>query len=55
MPKKLSHLVRRVLDEIVELWDTNELAPHPQADPDRSYRAFVALKELIEEDDAAEE
>lgn len=53
MPK-MSHLIRRVLDELIELWDTNELVGHPGADPDRCGRAFQALKELIEEDDAEE-
>lgn len=47
----MPELLRRVLDELVELWDTNELAVHPQADPDRSNRVFDALKELLEEDD----
>lgn len=54
MPK-MSAVVRSALDELVELWDTNELVGHPQADPDRCGRVFDAVKELIEEDDAAEE
>ncbi len=48
----MPELLRALLDELVELWDTNELVGHPQAVPDRCTRAFDALKELLEEDDA---
>ncbi len=47
MPESL----RELLDEIVRLWDTNEIAPHPQADVQAWNDTFEQLRGVLQDDD----